>query len=95
MLSSRIFKSLTIAFVVSALLIIPRLLAQNPAGAAAVSEVVRGNSQFALALYQNINADKASEGQNIFVSPYSISTALAMTYVGSRTNTQKQMASVL
>ena len=95
MLSSRIFKSLTIAFVISTLLIVPQLLAQNPATAAAVSEVVNGNSQFALALYQNINADKTSEGQNIFVSPYSISTALAMTYVGSRNNTQKQMASVL
>jgi serpin B len=83
------------AIVISALLVFPRLLAQNPASAAAVSEVASANSQFALALYQNINADKTSNGQNIFFSPYSISTALAMTYVGSRNNTQKQMASVL
>jgi serpin B len=95
MLSSRIFKSLTLALVISAALIIPKLPAGGPASTAAVSEVANANSQFALALYQNINADKASNGQNIFVSPYSISTALAMTYVGSRNNTQKQMASVL
>ena len=95
MLSSRLIKSLTIALVISALVIIPKMRAQTPTSAAAVSAVVRGNSQFALALYQNINADKASKGQNIFVSPYSISTALAMTYIGSRSNTQKQMAAVL
>ncbi len=65
---------------------------ENAAGSA---EIVDANSQFALALYQNINADKNSKGQNIFVSPYSISTALAMTYAGSRGNTQKQMATVL
>jgi len=93
--SSSTVKSLTIALVIPALLIVPQLLAQNPGSAAAVSEVVSGNSQFALALYQALNADKASKGQNIFVSPYSISTALAMTYVGSRNNTRKQMASVL
>ena len=95
MSSSCIFKSLTLALLISALLMVPRLLAQNPASAAAVSEVVSANSQFALALYQNLNADKASKGQNIFVSPFSISTALAMTYDGSRNNTRKQMASVL
>ena len=95
MSSSCIFKSLTRALLISALLMVPRLFAQSPASAAAVSEVVSANRQFALALYQNLNADKASEGQNIFVSPFSISTALAMTYEGSRNDTQRQMASVL
>jgi serpin B len=57
--------------------------------------VVSANSQFALALYQNLNAGKGARDQNIFVSPYSISTALAMTYLGSRGDTHQQMASVL
>jgi serine protease inhibitor len=94
MSSSRIFKSLTVALVFSVLIAVPGLASQNqqPKPVPA-SEVVNGNSQFALSLYQNINA--ASKGQNIFVSPYSISTALAMTYAGSRNNTQKQMGTVL
>jgi serine protease inhibitor len=96
MFSFRMLKSLTAMVMLAALIAVPGLLAQNKQWKAApVSEVVSGNSQFAIALYQNINADKASEGQNIFVSPYSISTALAMTYAGSRNNTQKQMATVL
>jgi serpin B len=95
MLSSCTFKSLIIVFVISTLPIAPELLAQNPPGAAATSEVVSGNNQFALALYQNLTVDKTSKDQNIFLSPYSISTALAMTYIGSRSNTQKQMAAVL
>ncbi len=37
---------------------------------------------------------KKQEG-NLFFSPYSISTALAMTYAGARGNTEKQMADVL
>ena len=37
--------------------------------------VVQGNNQFALELYQNL---RDREG-NVFFSPYSISTALAMT----------------
>ena len=93
--ASRIIKSLTIALVISMLLITSRPFAQNPANAREVSDVVYGNSQFALALFQSLNADKASKGQNIFVSPFSISTALAMTYPGSRNNTQKQMAALL
>jgi serpin B len=96
MSSFRIFKLLVAVLVLSALITAPGLRAQNEQPKSSpVSEVVNGNSQFALALYQNINADKASTGQNIFVSPYSISTALAMTYAGSRNNTQKQMASAL
>lgn len=41
-----------------------------------------------------INKIKTEEG-NIFFSPYSISTALAMTYGGARAETAKQMAAVL
>jgi len=53
--------------------------------------VVQGNSQFALELYQNL---RDQEG-NVFFSPYSISTALAMTYAGARGATESQMAAAL
>ena len=56
-----------------------------------VSTLVKDNSAFAFDLYQKLCT---SDG-NIFFSPYSISTALAMTYAGARGNTEKQMARTL
>ncbi len=53
--------------------------------------VVEGNNKFALELYQNL---QGREG-NLFLSPYSISTALAMTYAGAKDRTEKQMAETL
>jgi serpin B len=53
--------------------------------------LVQGNNVFALDLYAQL---KTQEG-NLFLSPYSISTALAMTFAGARENTEKQMADVL
>ncbi|PVV82721.1 serpin family protein [Dehalogenimonas alkenigignens] len=67
----------------------PRLPPSAPA--TDVSELVAGNTEFALALYQLL---KAEDG-NIFYSPYSISAALAMTYGGARGETERQMADTL
>ncbi len=53
--------------------------------------LVQGNLAFSFDLYQKLCS---SEG-NLFFSPYSISTALAMTYAGARGNTEKQMAETL
>jgi len=53
--------------------------------------VVEGNSRFALQLYQKLRGGAG----NLFFSPYSISTALAMTYAGARSQTETQMAEVL
>ena len=53
--------------------------------------LVKGNAEFALNLYRTLSE---KEG-NIFFSPYSVSSALAMTYLGARGETAKQMASVL
>lgn len=53
--------------------------------------LVEGNNEFALNLYGRL---RESEG-NIFFSPYSVSTAMAMTYLGARGDTAKQMSSVL
>ncbi len=53
--------------------------------------VVEGNNKFALELYAKL---RVKEG-NLFFSPYSISTALAMTWAGAWAETEKQMALVL
>ncbi len=57
-----------------------------------VQAVVAGNNEFALDLYA-----KLREGgpDNLFFSPASLSTALAMTYAGARGETAEQMARVL
>jgi serpin B len=54
-------------------------------------KVVVGNTGFAVDLYGKL---RTREG-NVFFSPYSISTALAMTSGGARGETEKQMAQTL
>lgn len=51
----------------------------------------RDNSEFATRLYREICAPDA----NLIFSPYSVSSALAMTYAGARGTTESQMAAVL
>ncbi len=53
--------------------------------------IVHGNNVFALDLYREL----ARKDGNLFFSPYSISTALGMTYAGARGETAAQMASTL
>ena len=53
--------------------------------------VIKGNSDFGFDLYQEFKDEKG----NLFFSPHSISTALAMTYAGARDQTEKEMAEVL
>lgn len=57
----------------------------------ALSTLVQGNNEFAFDLYQQVRG----EDGNLFYSPYSISTALAMTYAGARGETEQQMADTL
>jgi len=57
----------------------------------ALPMVVKGNAAFALNLYGEL---RGKEG-NLFFSPHSLSTALAMTYAGARGNTARQMAEAL
>ena len=57
-----------------------------------VTAVVEGNNRFALDLYARLQADQPA---NLFFSPSSLSTALAMTYAGARGDTASQMAKVL
>jgi serpin B len=64
----------------------------NPTvGQSDVANLVDGNNAFALDLYKSLRA----ENGNLILSPYSISLALAMTYVGARGETESQMAQTL
>ena len=56
-----------------------------------IQEVVSANNQFALELYSELS--KTEKG-NIFYSPYSISSALAMTYEGARGKTAEEIKTV-
>lgn len=58
----------------------------------AVRQLVENNTNFALALYKAVAGEQRG---NLFLSPYSISSALAMTYAGARGETEKQMAKTL
>jgi serpin B len=53
--------------------------------------VVAGNNKFALELYAKLRSKQG----NLFLSPYSISTALAMAHAGARGQTELQMARTL
>jgi serpin B len=57
-----------------------------------VNAVVNANNQFAFELYSKYKDEYRDD--NIFFSPYSISTALAMTYEGARGKTSGEMQSV-
>ena len=72
------------------------MLAMGWAALAGASEpdmgpLVRGNTAFALDLYAQLR----TQGGNLFLSPYSISSALAMTYAGARGNTAAEMQKAL
>ena len=69
----------------------PRVTAPNVSDTQ-LSSLVKGNSAFAFTLYQQLKKDNTG---NLFYSPYSISTALGMTYAGAVGDTEKQMGSAL
>lgn len=71
---------------------------------AAVKSVNEGNQAFAIDMYRQLVEEKkntettvspAPSFYNIVFSPYSISSALAMTYAGAGGNTEKEMAKAL
>lgn len=67
----------------------PRRAAEAPQ--ADREALVAGNAAFAFDLYRSLR----SEVGNLFLSPYSVSSALAMVYAGARGETERQMAEVL
>jgi len=84
--------------VISAILLIvvfsaplARSVETSPSGRSLKEKVVKGNNAFAVQLYRELGS---KEG-NLFFSPHSVSSALAMTYAGARGNTAKEMKDVL
>ncbi|MGB4976095.1 MAG: serpin family protein [Anaerolineae bacterium] len=62
-----------------------------PAPAEDLAQLTAGQNTFATDLYQQLRDTPG----NLFFSPYSLATALTMTYAGARGNTETQMAQVL
>ena len=62
---------------------------------AELEPVVAGNNRFALSLYQQVALAAEVQDQNLFLSPFSLTTALAMTYAGAAGETAQEMAEVL
>ncbi len=72
-----------------------RVARQVAALTAKLEPVVSGNNRFALSLYQQIVAAAEVQNQNLFLSPFSLTAALAMTYAGAAGETAQEMAEVL
>jgi serine protease inhibitor len=68
--------------------------ALSPAQVSAEKSAGQSIDAFGLELYKDLQAGTGGSG-NLFLSPLSISTALAMVYAGARGETAAQMASVL
>ncbi len=81
----------TFAVILAALVLPLSSATGNSAQPAPKASFAEGNTAFALDLYGQL---KGAQG-NLFFSPYSISTCLAMTWAGARGNTETQMAQVL
>ena len=62
--------------------------ASTPEG---VKQVVTANNQFAIDLYQQINKQAKQAENNMFFSPYSLSTAMAMLYAAAEGETKQQI----
>lgn len=84
------FRNIPLALAV----VVSWLMALLPTSAAQTNEanaLVTSNNVFALDLYASL---KTTPG-NLFFSPYSVSSCLAMVYAGARGETEQQMAKVL
>jgi serpin B len=73
---------------IALILVLPLAAEERKADTAAL---VKGNTAFALDLYAKLR----TQDGNLFLSPYSISTALGMTYAGARGTTATQMEKAL
>ena len=62
--------------------------ASTPEG---ISAVVNANNQFAVAMYQQLNGQSKQVDANVFFSPYSLTSAIAMLYAAAEGNTKAQI----
>lgn len=67
------------------------LVLNAPQDASETNALVKGNTEFAFNLYATL---RVTDG-NLFFSPYSVSSALAMTHAGARGTTASQIARTL
>ena len=65
-----------------------KVLTSTPEG---IAEVVTANNQFAIDIYQQINGQPQQVDKNVFFSPYSLSTAMAMLYAAAKGETKAQI----
>jgi serpin B len=63
------------------------VIAAESSAASTQTGLVKGNNDYGVQLYRELAATPG----NLFVSPYSISSALAMVYAGARGNTAREM----
>ncbi len=70
------------------------LILLSATNSSSISEdtVIQGNTKFAFDIFNQISS---KSNDNIFLSPFSISTALAMTYVGAAEQTAEEMKNTL
>ncbi len=60
-----------------------------------LANLAKGNTAFALDLLRVVRQDSSVANKNLFMSPTSISLALAMTFAGAEGNTAEEMAKAL
>lgn len=74
----------------------PGPISLPPASPSPQSEqnVVDANNRFGFDLYKNLSKDPDSSGKNLFFSPFSLSSALALVYEGARGTTADEIRSV-
>ena len=65
-----------------------KVLISTPEG---IAEIITANNQFAIAMYQQINGQPDQADKNVFFSPYSLSTAMAMLYAAAEGETKAQI----
>lgn len=73
------------------LLVVGTRMASQQEGA--TKEIMQSNTEFALNLYTKLGSHNGDE--NLFFSPFSISTVMNMLYIGARNNTALQMEKVM
>ncbi|WP_352339227.1 serpin family protein [Psychrobacter sp. 16-MNA-CIBAN-0192] len=56
-----------------------------------IEKVTTANNQLAIAMYQQINGQLNQADKNVFFSPYSLSTAMAMLYAAAEGETKQQI----
>lgn len=90
-MKKNILKKLIISLCLFTFINITNIFAESFIDLSNAIEVVKGNNKFCFELYLNLNNEDSG---NLFFSPYSISTALSITYEGAKGQTAEEIQSV-